>query len=506
MIYVDPPYNTGNDFVYRDNFAESAESFAAKTGAVDAEGARLVANPKSNGRFHSNWLDMIFPRLLLARELLRDDGVIFVSIDDNEVHNLRHVMDEVFGPENFVVQIIWKKRSTPPNDQVIGANHEYVIVYAKTGSELSMRLRTRTEKQIERYQNPDSHPKGDWTPGDLMANVKGGRYVASLHFPIRNPNTGEDHYPGPDGNWRFNRKRIDELLANNEIYFGVDGKGRPKLKRFLSEVKEGITWPTIWDFVPLNTQGSMEMESTFGTITAFDNPKPSGLISELIKVGAQPDAVILDFFAGSGTTGEAVMRLNQEDGGRRQFILVQLPEPTDNPAFPTIADITAERLRRVSVRLKAESASAQLALTDAAPPDLGFKLLHVAESFFRTWPDLAADADESAYQRTLDDALDDPLRPGWSPAGVLTEIALQEGFPLDASFAPAPAFTHNAVMHVAHPSLTQSLYVCLDPRLFAATVDAARALGPHDVFFCFDAALSDELKLRLADACRVKTI
>ena len=200
-----------------------------------------------------------------------------------------------------------------------------------------------------------------------------------------------------------------------------------------------------------------------------------------------------------------MLRLNHEDGGARRFILVQLPEPTDNPAFPTIAEITKERIRRVCARLRAEPAALPLDPA-AAPPDLGFKVLHVAESFFRTWPDLAADEDESAYQRTLDAALDDPLRAGWTPDGVLTEIALQEGFPLDAAFAPAPEFTRNAVVRISHPSLTQSLYVCLDARLFAATADAARALGPHDVFFCFDAALGDELKLQLADACRVKTI
>ena len=195
MIYIDPPYNTGNDFIYPDNFSESLETYLRYTGQVDAEGRKFSTNTETDGRFHSKWLNMMYPRLFLARNLLREDGVIFISIDDHEVDNLRKLCNEVFGEENFVEQIIWKKRSTPPNDKVIGANHDYILAFAKNLETAGLNLRERTQEQLERYQNPDNHPKGEWTAGDLMANVKGGRYVASLYFPIKNPNTSEEHYP-----------------------------------------------------------------------------------------------------------------------------------------------------------------------------------------------------------------------------------------------------------------------------------------------------------------------
>lgn len=350
LIYIDPPYNTGNDFVYPDDFRAGVKHYKELTRQA------LSTNAETSGRYHSDWLKMMHPRLALARNLLRDDGVIFVSIDDHEVHNLRLLMDEVFGEENFVAQVIWKKRSTPPNDKILGANHDYILCYALKAESVGLNLRERTEEQEARYKNPDNHRKGPWAPGDLMANVKGGRYVESLYFPIRNPNTGEDHFPGKDGNWRFNREKIERLIANDEISFGEDGKGRPKLKRFLCEVKEGTTYPTIWDFVPFNTEGSAEMTEIFGSLTTFENPKPAGLLSEIVKCAAGPSDLILDFFAGSGTTGQAVLELNRQDGGNRKFILVQFPEPTGRADFPTIADITRERVRRVIKKLNTEDA------------------------------------------------------------------------------------------------------------------------------------------------------
>ncbi|MEG1579533.1 MAG: site-specific DNA-methyltransferase, partial [Oscillospiraceae bacterium] len=190
------------------------------------------------------------PRLKLAKDFLSDDGVIFISIDDNEVDNLRKVCDEVFGAPNFIVQIVWRKRTTPPNDQIIGAAHEYILAYAKQINTVRLNLRERTPEQLGKYKNPDNHPKGPWVPGDLGANVKGGRFVKSLNYPIICPSTGMLHYPPQNGNWRFNQEKVEKLIANNEIYFGEDNKGRPKLKRFLCDVKDGITYTSIWDFVP----------------------------------------------------------------------------------------------------------------------------------------------------------------------------------------------------------------------------------------------------------------
>jgi adenine-specific DNA-methyltransferase len=334
-IYIDPPYNTGNEgWCYNDNVRSP----------LMREWLKKSANPveKEDLERHDKWLCMMWPRLKLLHELLADDGAIFVSIDDNEVHRLRALLDDIFGAENFLVQIIWKKRSTPPNDQIVGANHEYVLVYSRNANNSDLNLRERGEEQLARYKNPDNHPKGQWIPGDLMANVKGGRFVESLYFPIKNPKTGEDHFPGTPaskGNWRFNKDKIARLFASNEISFGEDGLGRPKLKRFLRDVKMGMTYPTIWDFVPFNTTGSEEMSALFGDMKAFDNPKPSGLMTELLKLGTRQDSIVLDSFAGSGTTAHAVLALNKKDGGNRRFILVE----TEDYAYT----LTAERVRRV---------------------------------------------------------------------------------------------------------------------------------------------------------------
>ena len=330
-IYIDPPYNTGNErWQYNDRVnSPLMQEWLKQNSPVDGEDLER----------HDKWLCMMWPRLHLLKELLSEDGVIFVSIDDNEQRHLRMLMDEVFQAENFVVAIIWRKRSTPPNDKVIGADHEYILAYSKSIGSAGLNLRTRDETQVARYKNPDNHPKGPWVAGDMMANVKGGRYVASLWFPIINPKTRQEHYPGQNGNWRFSQETIQQLMENDEIWFGQNGKGRPKLKRFLSDIKSGVTYPSIWDFVPMNTSGSSEMQTIFGDATAFESPKPVGLISELMKLGTYDDSIVLDSFAGSGTTGQAVLALNKEDGGNRKFILVECEDYADS--------ITAERARRV---------------------------------------------------------------------------------------------------------------------------------------------------------------
>lgn len=381
VIYIDPPYNTGKDFVYDDDFAQDTESYLARTNQKDQVGNRLVANSESNGRFHSDWLTMMYSRLRLARSLLSAEGVIFVSIDDCEIGNLRKLCDEVFGEEMFAAQIIWKKRSTPPNDRVIGAQHDYILVYVKE-SLGAFNLRKRSDDQVARYKNPDNHPKGPWAAGDLMGNVKGGRYVASLHYPIINPRTGKQHYPSSNGNWRFNEARIKELIDNDEIYFGDDDEGRPKLKRFLSQVKDGVTWTTLWDFAPLNTEASSEMTEIFGNLATFENPKPVDLIRLVLEAGSSRDGIVLDFFSGSATTAHAAMKLNAEDGGSRRFILVQLPEVCGEDSepgragFKTIAEIGKERIRRAGKKIKQDNAGKP----GIEKVDVGFRVLKIDSS------------------------------------------------------------------------------------------------------------------------------
>ena len=426
-IIIDPPYNTGKDFVYEDNFAQSTDDYKTVSGQFDDKGGRLVASLESNGRFHTDWLNMIFPRLKLAKDLLSEDGVIFISIDDNEVENLRKVCDEIFGAHNFIVSIIWKKRSTPPNDKIIGANHEYIIAFAKDLSAVNLILRTRSQDQIDRYQNPDNHPKGVWTPGDLMANVKGGRYVASLYFSIRNPNTGEENFPGNNGNWRFNKEKINKLIENNEIYFGQDGKGKPKLKRFLTDVKEGVTWPSIWDFTPLNTQGSKEMFDILGNLVIFENPKPCGLLIELIRLGCDKNDVILDFFSGSATNAHAVIQLNSEDGGTRKFIMVQLPEITEENSeaykagYKNICEIGKERIRRVGKKIKNEVGKAAQNL------DIGFRVLKIDSTNMQ---DVYYAPGE--YKQGILGELADNIKPDRSAEDLLFQVMLDLGILLSS--------------------------------------------------------------------------
>jgi len=387
MIYIDPPYNTGNDsFIYPDNFNESQNDYKKRTGLANENGFLekenlWQKNTRESGRFHSVWLSMMYPRLFLARNLLSENGVIFISIDDNEQENLKLLLNEVFGEENFIVQIIWKKRSTPPNDKIIGTNHDYILAYAKNISSCRLNLKQRTEEQLNRYQNPDNHPKGNWTSGDIMANVKGGRYTASLHFPIRNPNTGEDHYPSNNGNWRFNKDKIQQLLDNNEIYFGDNGKGRPKLKRFFDDVKVGVTYPSIWDFVPLNSEATAEIEEHLGNMNIFDTPKPSGLIKELIKLGSSEDDIVLDFFGGSCTTAQSILELNTEENSNRKFIVVQLAESINESSeaykngYNNIAEIGRRRIGKVIEKLNLQPSS----------KILGFKSYKVDQSNFNIW-------------------------------------------------------------------------------------------------------------------------
>ena len=446
MIYIDPPYNTGNDFIYDDNFYISREEYLEKSGAVDEEGNAMFdeekwkQNSTTNGRFHSEWLSMIYSRIRLARNLLRDDGIIFLSIDDGEVSNLRRVCDEVFGDDQFVAQIIWKKRNTPPNDKVIGTQHDYILVYVR--ADLSgINLRERTEDQIARYKNPDNHPKGPWAAGDLTANVKGGRYVESLNFPIRNPRTGEEFYPANNGNWRFNRDKIQRLVESDEIYFGKDDRSSPKLKRFLCDVKEGTTWTTLWDFAPLNTSGSNEMSEIFGNSVLFESPKPVGLLKFILQAGTGPGDIILDFFSGSATTAHAVMQLNAEDGGKRRHIMVQLPEPCDEKSeafkagFKTIAEIGKERIRRAGKKILEEWQAKQASSTEllkletknsgVSAPDVGFRVLKVDSS---NMAEVYYQPDELTQDNLLLQV--DNLKPGRNPEDLLFQVLLDWGVDL----------------------------------------------------------------------------
>jgi adenine-specific DNA-methyltransferase len=459
----------------------------------------MSSNTEASGRFHTDWLNMMYPRLKLARNLLRDDGVIFISIDDGELDNLRSIFNEVFGEENFVVQIIWRKRSTPPNDKVIGANHDYILCFAKNVLSAGLNFRERSEEQIGRYRNPDNHPKGPWAPGDLMANVKGGRFVKSLFFPIVNPNTGEEHFPGTNGNYRFSAETIAKLIANNEISFGEDGRGKPKLKRFLCDVKEGVTYPSIWDFVPLNTSGSNEMAKIFGNATVFESPKPVGLIQEIVRLGTANDAIILDFFGGSGTTGHAVMAQNSADGGTRRYILVQLPEPLDPENKDqkiaadycdalkkplNIAELTKERLRRAAKKIKDES--------PMFASDFGFRVFKLDSTNIQEWEPKRDNLEGSLFTAI------EHLKTGRTEADILYELLLKLG--LDLCVPMEKQIIAGKDMHAIGGGV---LIACLAEQITADEVEKLglgivewnRALAPAGDTTCVfrDSAFADDV-------------
>lgn len=503
-IYIDPPYNTGKDFVYSDRFAEGQKPYWEQTGVTE-NGVKVDSNSESDGRFHSNWLSMMQSRLLVARYLLSEDGLIFVSIDDNEVQNLRRVMDDVFGEECFLECIIWKKRNGPPNDQFIGAVHEYIVIYAKNPEKVQLYLKPRTKEDVDKFKNPDNHPKGPWSSGDLTANIKGGRYVASLYYPIRNPNTGAEHYPSNNGNWRYNRQDMQILLQNNEIYFGADGTGKPQRKRFLKELKDGTTFSTLWDDVAYNQHGSDDIEALFGSNSIFDNPKPVALISQILQLAVRGTETILDFNGGSGTTAQAVMELNKSDGGNRKFILIQLPELTaaDSPAhkagFKRISDITIERAKRVLQKIQKNAETllpgdAQRKFADS----LGFKVYTLATSSFPR-VEFAPDSEKSEAENIelLKKYICDKEQSfhiQFEKEKVCDEILLKQGFMMDYALTPQSEFAKNEVF-LARDVHKESL-LCLDAVIAPETVDHFQ-LHKDRFFICLELALDTTKKWNL---------
>ncbi len=375
MIYIDPPYNTGKDFIYNDNFTISTEEYLLESGQKDEESNRLVANNESNGRFHSDWLSMMYPRLKLARNLLKSDGVIFISIDDAEVANLRKLADLVFGETNFIANLIWQKKYTRANDaKWFSDNHDHILCYAKEKLGVMLNSLPRNENQLSAYSNPDNHPKGRWKTTPLHA--KSGNNTNSFTFK-----NGVTWQP-PIGTFRrFNDESMKRMDDNNEIWFGVNNKQTPSRKSFLSEIKGGVTPVTIWPYkeVGHNHESNNELKK-LGLGGLFTNPKPTRLLQRELILTTDKNDIILDFFAGSATTAHAVMKLNAEDGGKRKFIMVQLPEACDEKSeafkagYKTIAEISKERIRRAGKKIKEENA------TTASDLDTGFRVLKVDSS------------------------------------------------------------------------------------------------------------------------------
>ena len=379
MIYIDPPYNTGNDFIYADDFMRSQEEENEQMGMYDEEENRLFKNTDTNGRFHSDWCSMIYSRLLLARNLLTDDGLLFVSIDDNESATMRELLDEVLGAGNFVACIVWQKIHSIKNDaKYFSENHEYALVYAKNINSIKLNLLPRTEEMNARYKNPDNDPRGAWQSGDLVAS--GER--SNGHFIVKSPKTGKE-FDVPQGkHWVYSQENLLTLVNDNQIWFGDDGNSFPRKKRFLSDVQDGRTPNTLWlcDEVGHNQTAARELKALFDDNKYFDFPKPVSYIQQMLLLGTSKESIILDFFSGSATTAHAVMQFNAEDGGHRKFIMVQLPEKCDEASeaykagYKTICEIGKERIRRAGDKIKSESPMTTQDL------DIGFRVLKLDDT------------------------------------------------------------------------------------------------------------------------------
>ena len=383
MIYIDPPYNTGNDFVYNDDFAQGKEEFEQVSGLFDEEGNQTIdpmqRNTESNGRFHTDWLNMIYPRLKVSRDLLSEDGVIFISIDENEIENLKKIGNEIFGEQNFVGNIIWERAFSPKNDaKYLSDSHDYIVIYAKCINSFSIGKLPRTEEMNARYKNPDNDPKGPWSSGDLTAKT----YSAAYDYPVTTP-SGKIVYPTNGRSWITSQDNMLKWIAENRIWFGEKGDNTPRYKRYLSEMTEGVVATTIWkyDDVGHSQEGRQELKKLFDDKGYFDGPKPLRLLFRIQQIAnLDKDSVVLDFFSGSATTAHAVMKLNAEDGGNRKFIMVQLPEKTDEKSeaykagYKNICEIGKERIRRAGKKVKEEAG------LSAQNLDTGFRVLKLDSS------------------------------------------------------------------------------------------------------------------------------
>jgi len=564
MIYIDPPYNTGNDFIYPDNFTDPLSVYLQLTGQKDAEGNLLTSNPETSGRFHSKWLSMIYPRLWIARQLLSDDGVIFVSIDDHEVYNLRMVLNEVFGEENLIAELAWEKGRK--NDaKLFSVGHEYLLVFAKNLSTLKglktiwrepkpgaqeiwdtyCRLRkefeddesverelqdwyhklpdTHPSKRLSRYRHVDKH--GPWRDRDVSWPGGGGPRYDVIHPVTKQP------CKVPEAGWRF--ATADEMQRQIQlglVVFREDHTNPPFRKAHLRPVFEeldddenasinggeddsdangAVGLQVMPSVIYKQSQVAVKYLRNLMGAKVFDNPKDHEIIGRLVRYVVEKDknSLILDYFAGSCPTAQAVMELNHEDGGNRRFIMVQFPEPTPKGSvahkqgYSTIAEIGKDRIRRVTRNLKNDKA-AKLPLFESGE-DLGFKVFKLAESHFRPWRGVEKPQGETVAQQVA--LFTDPLVKGWKAIDVIYEVALKEGYSLNCCVEKAPSPTANTIYQVTDPEREQSFRICLDGTLNEETIRAL-SLSKDDIFVCRDVALTDDQAANLALQCRLKVI
>lgn len=466
MIYIDPPYNTGSDFVYEDDFAQSSEEYLANSGQFDEQGNRMFTNAESNGRFHTDWLNMIYPRLKVARDLLTDDGVIFISIDDNEVENLRKVCDEVFGEQNFIATLIWERAFAPKNDaKFISSSHDYIVMCAKRIENFKIGRLERTQEANARYSNPDNDPRGVWTSGDMLVKT----YNKSCDYPITTP-SGKIVNPVPGRCWRFSEESFLEKVKDNRIWFGPEGNGVPRVKRFLSELKfEGMA-PTSILFhkeVGHSQEGSKEVTALFGDKGVFDGPKPVRLLQRLLTLANLDDnSIILDFFSGSASTAHAVMKMNVEKDKHCSFVMVQLPEHISEKkkeqGYETVCEIGKERIRRAGKKIKEES---PLTTQDL---DTGFRVLKLDSTNMQDIYYSPKDISQADLFSQVDN-----VKPDRTGEDLLFQVMLELGATLDSKIETTTV-AGKTIYNVAEGYLV----ACFDPDVTDEVVKAIAQMLP----------------------------
>ncbi len=471
MIYIDPPYNTGNDFVYHDDFAQSEDEYDESN--KDEEGKRYFKNTEtsSDGRFHSDWCSMIYSRLLIARSMLTDDGVIFISIDDNEARNIRKICDEVFGEYNFLAQVVWERAFSPINlMKHFSPSHDYIICYCKNPDETSCNGIPRSQEANDRYSNPDNDPRGVWSSSDISV----GPAVQENIYPITTP-SGRVVEPPAGRSWSLSRNAFRERLQDNRIWFGPDGDGVPRIKRFLSELrKTGITPMTIWKHEEVgHSQGATQnLARLLGGKKYFDYPKPVGLIKRCLALYSDKDSIILDFFSGSGTTAQSMFELNAEDQGKRKFILVQLQEETTegSPArtdgYITICDIAKERIRRAGKKIKEEH-------PEAKDLDIGFRVFKCDDSNYKE----VAFAPKDYSQESLDLFVDN-IKEDRTDLDLLFDCMLRWGVTLDLPMSKTKV--DGCTIHNVNEG---GLVACFDGKVTEGVIDAIAEMYPAKVVF-----------------------
>lgn len=480
MIYIDPPYNTGGEFIYPDKYAETLDTYLAYTGQIDDEGRKFSTNSDAIGRYHSNWLNMMYPRLYLARNLLREDGLIFISIDDNEYDNLRKICDQIFGEEAFVASFIWKSRQNKDNrpEKGVSIDHEYIVCYGQ-------RVRG-DERKTEQYSNPDGDPRGPWASGNMVGLATKDRRP-NLHYDLVDPDTGVN-YGCPDMGWRYDQSTMARLIEEGRIIWPTSDNGRPRRKTFLNELSGEYTGTSSFVGEEIFTRnGTSEIKGLFG-FRAMDFPKPVRLLRELIDQAISEGDIVLDFFAGSASTGHAVFEHNVNSSDNRcSFVLVQLPEETDassearNNGLDSISAIARERLRLSAEELKSTNIDGQLALDQI---DLGFRAFSLTRSSFRQWigttEDVSAELDLHVQNVT----------PSATPEDIVYELLLKAGFPLTTK-VKAQEMAGKTVYSVEEGSLL----ICLDKEITPALIDALADADPLQVI-CLDEGFkgNDQLK------------